>query len=77
MAPTLAEIRKIIRKESKFGLVLYFMEWIDNVNDNLFFKGTTYSDYSENCTTELRNLMENYFFKGKHIYNGEILISPN
>ncbi|ARV15420.1 hypothetical protein [Polaribacter sp. SA4-12] len=73
VAPTLDEVREIIKKESKFGLVLYFMEWIDNDNDNdnLLFKGTTYSDYSENCTTELKSLME------KHIYKGDILISPN
>lgn len=77
ITPTLNEIREIIRKESKFGLVLYFMEWIDNVDDNLFFKGITYWDYSEKCTTELKSLMEKHFFKENNISQGKIMVSPN
>lgn len=77
VAPTLEEIRKIVRKNSNFGLVLYFMEWIEQKDDNILFKGTTYSDYSDKCTDELKNIMEKYFFKKKHIFKGEILVSPN
>jgi hypothetical protein len=77
VAPTLDEIRKKVRKDSNFGLVLYFMEWIERKDDNILFKGITYSDYSVNCSVELKNLMEKYFFKKKHIFKGEILVSPN
>lgn len=77
IAPTLNEIREIIRTESKFGLVLYFMELIDNVDDNLFFKGITYWDYSKKCTIELRCLMEKHFFKENKTSNGKVLVSPN
>ncbi|MDP3359533.1 MAG: hypothetical protein Q8S41_09310 [Lutibacter sp.] len=77
VTPTFEEVREIIKNEAKFGLVLYFMEWIENINDNFFFKGTVYPDYSENCSAELKTLMEQYFFKGKYNYEGEILVSPN
>lgn len=77
VTPSFEKVREIIRNESKFGLVLYFIEWIENLNDNFFFKGTVYPDFSENCSTELIILIEQYFFKGKYKYEGEILVSPN
>ncbi len=48
------EILKIIREESKYGVVLFYVENILVVPNNLLFKGTVYEAYSPNCSDKLK-----------------------
>lgn len=77
VSPTFEEIRETIRNESKFGLVMYFVEWIENNNGNLNFRGTVYTDYNTKCKPELKKLMESYFIKGNHNFGDEVIMSAN
>ena len=77
VSPTLKEVRQIVANESKFGLVLNFVEWIEEKDENVFFKGTVYDTYGKNCTAELRSFVNQYFIKGTHKFTEEIMVSPN
>lgn len=60
VSPTFEEVREIVRKESKFGLVIFLMEWIDKT-ETIHFKGTAYTEYNENCNSELKLMMKDKF----------------
>lgn len=77
VSPTFEEIRKIIIKESKFGLLLYFVEWIEEVNGILHFKGTVYADFNDNCKPELEKMMRKHFIKGNHNFGDKTIMSEN
>lgn len=77
VSPTFKKVRETVRKESKFGLVMYFVEWIENQNGNLHFKGTVYTDFNQDCQPELKKMMERYFISGSHTFGDEIIMSAN
>lgn len=76
VSPTFEEVREIVRKESKFGLVIFLMEWIDKTK-TINFKGTAYTVYNENCNSDLKLMMEEKFMPKKNTFEGQILISSN
>ena len=76
VSPTFEEVRETVRNESKFGLVIFLMEWIEKT-DKIHFKGTAYTEYSENCNSDLKTMMEKKFMPEKNTFEGQILISPN
>ncbi|MGW1456494.1 hypothetical protein ACWBC2_16025 [Salegentibacter agarivorans] len=75
--PTITEVREIIKKDSNFGIVLNFVEWIEKKDDNLHFKGMVYSDYGSECDSNLKKMMETYFIKGNHDFGDKLMMSPN
>lgn len=77
VSPTFQEVREIVRKESKFGMIMYFVEWIENKNGNLHFRGTVYIDYHPKCKMEFKNMVEKYFLNDNHNFGDEIIMSPN
>jgi hypothetical protein len=62
---SLINIRKKIRSEMKFGCVLIFIEIVKVVDGEKYFSGTVFCDYSEDCSSELRDLIDNKFIKGQ------------
>jgi len=76
VSPTFNEVREIIRNESNFGLVILLMEWIKKT-DTIYFKGSAYAEYSENCNSDLKIMMNEIFMPKKNKMNGEIIITPN
>lgn len=77
VSPTFEEVRETIRKESNFGLVLTFVEWIHYRGENLHFAGTVYSSYSDDCNSDLKIMMEDKFITPKPDFDGEIMMSSN
>ncbi len=77
VTPTLENIRETICKESKFGLVLYFVEFIQIDNGNLRFKGTVFRDYNKDCNPALKKMMNKNFTHGNQKLGGNLLITPN
>jgi len=55
---------EIISNESKFGIVLCYVEYTVPIEDNIHFKGTVYPAYGKDCTENIKTL----FLK---ITNGE------
>ena len=58
--PTLSfnDILKIFKTESKFGLILSYIEYIVPKGDNIEFKGTVYPVYNDNCSKELKEIIK-------------------
>ncbi|MAB49658.1 MAG: hypothetical protein CMC05_13615 [Flavobacteriaceae bacterium] len=77
VSPTFEEVRETIRKESKFGLVLFFVEWIEKKDDNFFFKGTVYSDYNESCKPDLKEMIQQKFVTKQEKIEGKLYLSSN
>lgn len=74
---SLYETLAIIKKEIKFGCVLCLLEIIQTVGEKTYFNGNIYNVYSENCTKELRDLIESKFLKNNFSYfNSKFQISP-
>lgn len=65
------EVKELMRKEMKFGVILCFIEWIEVIERNIYFKGIVYPVYSKNCAKELRNIIE-YKFLNKRKYPNKI-----
>ena len=76
VSPTFEEVRETVKNESKFGMVIFLMEWIEKT-DTIHFKGTAYTEYNENCNSDLKEMMVKIFMPEKNSFEGEILISPN
>lgn len=75
---SLNEVKEIMKKEMNFGVVLCLIEWIENKDNKISFKGTVYPVYSENCTNELKEIIENKFIKGQvNEFKGETFLSSN
>lgn len=75
---SLNDVKEIMKKEMKFGVILCLIEWTEMNGDNINFKGTVYPVYSENCTKELREIIEDKFIKGQmNEFNGETFVSSN
>lgn len=75
---SLNDVKEIMKKEMKFGVILCLIEWTEMNGDNINFKGTVYPVYSENCTKELRKIIEDKFIKGQmNEFNGETFVSSN
>ncbi|WP_348799344.1 hypothetical protein [Flavobacterium adhaerens] len=51
-------ILKIISNESKFGIVLCYVEYTVPFEDNLHFKGTVYPTYGKDCTDDVKFLFQ-------------------
>ncbi|PIF60050.1 hypothetical protein [Flavobacterium sp. 2] len=51
-------ILKIISDESKFGIVLCYVEYTVPHKDNLHFKGTVYTAYGKNCTENVKSIFQ-------------------
>ena len=69
------EVMEIIEKDSKFGLVICIVEWVDNAGDNI--QVTAYQIYSEKCSSTLKELIENKFIKGqKNEFTSKPFIIP-
>lgn len=47
-----------ISNESKFGLVLCYVEYTVPIDDNLHFKGTSYTAYGKNCSEDVKTLFQ-------------------
>lgn len=62
---SLIDIRKKIRSEMNFGIILIFIEIVKVVDGEKHFSGTVFCDYSEDCSSELRDLVDNKFIKGQ------------
>lgn len=77
VTPTFEEVREIIIKESKFGLVLFFVEWIKKENNNFLFKGTVYSDYNKNCKPDLKEMIQQKFITKQKKIKGKLYLSSN
>lgn len=73
---SLEQVCEIIKKESQFGMVLCFTEWIDKLtlNSTLICSADIFSD---NCDPELKNMIETYFFKKNNIIGGTNFLSKN
>ena len=52
------KILKTISEESKFGIVLCYVEYTVPAEDNLHFKGTVYPAYSKDCTENVKALFQ-------------------
>ncbi len=76
VSPTFEEVRETVKNESNFGLVIFLMEWIEKT-DTINFKGTAYTEYNENCNSDLELMMKEKFIPEKNTFDGQILISPN
>lgn len=75
---SLDDIRKIIKSKMKFGIVLCFIEFIEVINGKIHSKGTVYPEYSDDCSLELRNLIDNKFIKGeRNEFGSETFIASN
>ena len=75
---SLDDVLKIMSSEMNFGVVLCLIEWIEINNEKIDFKGTVKPVFSKNCTSELKNIIENKFIKGQlNEFKGEIFISSN
>jgi hypothetical protein len=75
---SLEDVKKIMHKEMKFGVVLCLIEWTEINESNINFKGTVYPEYSENCNKELKELIENKFIKGQfNEFEGETFVASN
>lgn len=76
VSPTFEQVRETVRKESKFGLVIFLIEWIEKTH-TIHFKGTAYTEYNEHCNLNLKVMMEKDFMPEINSFEGEILISSN
>ncbi len=65
VSQSLNDIREIIKSKMKFGAVLCFIEWVEVINGEIIFKGTVYPEYSDNCSSKLKDLIDNKFIKGR------------
>lgn len=75
---SLEDTKEIMKKEMNFGVILCLIEWTEMNGDNINFKGTVYPVYSENCTKELKEIIDDKFIKGQiNEFNGETFISSN
>ena len=76
--PTLSfnDILKIFKTESKFGLILSYIEYIVPKGDNIEFKGTVYPVYNDNCSKELKEIIKKITKDQFNIFNNNPLISP-
>lgn len=75
---SLEDVKKIMNKEMKFGVILCLIEWTEVKENNINFKGTVYPEYSKNCSKELRDLIENKFIKGQvNKFDGKTFIASN
>ncbi|MBK9224198.1 MAG: hypothetical protein IPO23_05265 [Flavobacterium sp.] len=52
------DILKVIGDESKFGIVLCYVEYTVPHIDNIHFKGTVYPAYGKNCTENVKSLFQ-------------------
>lgn len=52
------DILKVIGKESKFGIVLCYVEYTVPYEDNIHFKGTVYPAYGKDCTESVKTLFQ-------------------
>jgi hypothetical protein len=75
---SLEDVKEIMRKEMNFGVILCFIEWTELFGDNINFKGIVYPVYSENCTKELKEIIEDKFIKGQmDEFKGETFVPSN
>lgn len=75
---SLKDVQKIMSTEMNFGVVMCLIEWTEINEKKIDFKGTVYPVYSENCTNELKDIIENKFIKGQmNEFKGETFISSN
>jgi hypothetical protein len=73
---SLEEFSKIVKEESKFGVVLCFTEWVDNETlDTALI--TSAIIFSTNCNTELKTMIETVFFKENNIGKRDNHLSKN
>lgn len=52
------DVLKIISDESKFGIVLCYVEYTVQSETNLHFKGTVYTAYGKDCTENIKALFQ-------------------
>ncbi len=74
--PSFEEVKETVGKESKFGLVIFLMEWIEKT-ETIHSKTTAYEQYSEKCNIDLKILMQEKFLNESNTFNGEILTTEN
>ena len=75
---SLDDVKEVMKKEMNFGVILCLIEWTEISEDKINFKGTVYPVYSENCTKELKEIIEDKFIKGQtNEFNGETFVSSN
>ena len=67
---SLEQLCKILKDESKFGVVLCFTEWVDKETLNTALI-TSAVIFSENCNAELKTMIETVFFKENNIAERE------
>ena len=73
---SLEQLCKIVKDETKFGVVLCFTEWVDkeSLNTALITSAVIFSD---NCNAELKTMIETVFFKENNIAERESYLSKN
>ena len=73
---SLEQLCQIVKDETKFGVVLCFTEWVDKetLDTSLITSATIFSD---NCNTELKIMIETFFFKENNIAEKENYLSKN
>jgi hypothetical protein len=75
---SLDDIKKIIKSEMKFGVVLCFIEWVDFVENKIYLKGTVYPEYSLDCSDSLKEIVDKKIIKGmRNEFNGAAHIFSN
>jgi hypothetical protein len=75
---SLDDVKAIMHTEMNFGVVLCLIEWTEIKEEKINFKGTVYPVYSEKCTIELKELIENKFLKGQiNKFEGKTFVSSN
>lgn len=71
------EVRQIMKKDSKFGLIICLNEWIEVTKQKISFKSTAYQIYNDNCCNNLKELVEDKFIKGqKNEFENKPITSP-
>lgn len=70
-------ILKIISNESKFGIVLCYVEYTVPTADNIHFKGTVYPAYGDNCKDNAKTLFQKITNGEFNTFDGTQMISEH
>lgn len=70
------DILKIFKNDSKFGVILSYIEYTVPTENNIEFKGTVYPVYSENCNPKLLETIQKITKGQFNEFNENPLLSP-
>jgi hypothetical protein len=73
---SLIEFNEIIEKETKFGCVIFFTEWIEEISMTRVLIASSVV-FSKTCNADLKKMLENIFFHDNEFSKGKMIMLNN